>query len=439
MRPNQTMTSWALGLLLLLLPGAAMPARIVSVLDLHNKAGVSESEVAYLTDLARDALTRNLPLDHFTIMTRESILELLPEGTRLSDCLDASCEVEIGRTLGADYVVSGEILTFAGEQRLILKVHHCVSAAFIGSESAAGQDLRELEGKVATTTGLLAERILKYTGEATLGMTPPSPTQPVTRLEDWFIRPEMEHGKGQSGIAMVNLGAGEFLMGSPRYEEDRESDEDRHQVTLTRGFLIGKTEVTQAQWRAVMASNPSHFSGDTRPVENVTFFQSVEFCNELSLREGFQPAYGFRGEEIFWNREADGYRLPTEAEWEYACRAGSQQRFTNGDRQSDVAAISWTRNNSSGRTHDVASRDPNRWGLHDMHGNVWEWCWNWSSPYPTRFAVDPEGPQTGTSRVIRGGSWDNSHEACRSANHNGARPDFKAGVLGFRVARTVFN
>ncbi len=426
---------WVFGLFLWVVPGTALPVTIISVLDLQNNAEVSEAEVAYLTDLARDALARNLPLDHFTIMTRESILELLPPGTRLSDCLDASCEVEIGRTLGADYVVSGEVLNFAGEQRLILKVHHCQTAAFVGSESAAGLGLTELEEEISGTTALLARRIFSHSDQPSVGI--PAPVQPVTNLQDWFIQPETRYGFGETDIVMIPLGPGEFLMGSPRYEKDRERNEDRHQVTLTQGFLLGKTEVTQDQWRAVMGSNPSRFEGGRLPVENITFAQCVGFCNSLSEKEGLELAYGFRGEEIFWNREANGYRLPTEAEWEFACRAGSLGRFYNGDRSEDLAVISWFRNNSSGKTHPVASLGPNEWGLYDMHGNVWEWCWNWSAAYPTRFAVDPQGPQTGASRVIRGGSWDNSPEACRSANHNSAKPGFKAAVVGFRVARTV--
>ncbi len=428
---------------MVVMPGMASANRIVSVLDLRNSAGMTDAESAYLTDLARDALARNLSLDHFTILTRESILELLPEGTRLSDCLDASCEVEIGRTLGADYVVSGEVLLFAGEQRLILKAHHCLSAAFIGSETTAGITLKELEGSVAGTTSLLAERINKHSGADLMGVATPQEGTPVIDLDDWLIKPEIfgspvrGNRTNDVGQAMVHIEAGEFLMGSPRYETAREQNEDRHQVTLTRSFLISATEVNQEQWYSVMATRPSRFEGSRRPVENITFDDCIEFCNQLSIMEGLAPVYGRRDGNIYWNRESDGYRLPTEAEWEYACRAGSQKRFANGDLASDLQKLSWYRNNSTGRSHDVASRVPNNWGLHDMHGNVWEWCWNWSAEYPTRFAVDPEGPHQGYSRVIRGGSWDNPAEACRSANHNGAKPGFHGPILGFRIARTV--
>ena len=425
-------------LMTVLLPGFAFSAGIISVLDLQNNAGLSDPEISYLTDLSRDALARNLPLEHFTIMTRESILELMPEGTRLSDCLDAACEVEIGRTLGADYVVSGEVLDFASEKRLILKVHHCDSAAFIGSESAAGISLKELESSIAGTTALLAERIRKHSGIDLVGVVSPLQGQPVISLDDWFIQPETSYQSGLT-VSMISIEPGEFLMGSPRYEADRQQDEDRHQVTLTRGFYLGITEITQDQWYAVMGSKPGHFEGGVFPVENVSFAQCVEFCNKLSKMEGLQPAYGFKKDEIFWNRDANGYRLPTEAEWEYACRSGSQSRFANGDSYADLRAISWSRHNSSGRTHEVASRQANNWGLYDMHGNVWEWCWNWSSTYPTRFSVDPEGPHNGSSRVIRGGSWVNPQAACRSANHNSAKPGFKAPILGFRVARTAGN
>ncbi len=416
---------------------------IVSVLDLKNTAGVSDAEATYLTDLARDALARSLPLQQFTIMTRESILELLPEGTRLSDCLDASCEVEIGRTLGADYVVSGEVLNFAGEQRFILKAHHCYSAAFIGSESAAGISLKDLEKAVSGTTQKLAQRINLHAGSSSwkVPMTPPG--APVTSIDEWLLKPEslgLPVGGNKTtdlGLVLVNVSAGSFLMGSPRYEEDREQDEDRHQVILTNDFLISATEISQDQWFRIMATNPSRFDGPGRPVENITFNQCVEFCNQLSMVEGLVPAYGRHGGVIYWNRESNGYRLPTEAEWEYACRAGSQKRFASGDNNTNLHGLSWFRNNSTGRTHDVASKAPNNWGLHDMHGNVWEWCWNWSAPYPPLFATDPEGPNSGTSRVIRGGSWDNPASACRSANHNGAKPGFHGGILGFRVARSV--
>lgn len=430
-------------LILAVTPGLARSAAVVSVLDLNNNAALSQSETSYLTDLARDALARNLPLDHFTIMTRESILELLPEGTRLSDCLDASCEVEMGRTLGADYVVSGEVLLFAGEFRLILKVHHCNSAAFIGSEKAGGVSLKDLENTMAGTTELLAQRIKKHSGVGLFGVAAPLAGEPVISLDDWIIKPESGFisGRPSSGkkTGMVRITAGEFLMGSPRYEEGRGKDEDRHQVTLTQGFLMSATEVTQDQWYSVMGSTPSRTASGTLPVENITFSQCVEYCNALSKMEGLKPAYGFRNNKIFWNRESTGYRLPTEAEWEYSCRAGSQDRFTNGNNQADLRAVAWFQNNSTGGTQSVGSRQPNEWGLYDMHGNVWEWCWNWSMAYPTRFAVDPEGPDEGYSRVIRGGAWDTSAEACRSANHNSAKLGFKAGVLGFRVVRTVLD
>ncbi len=428
--------------LLVLLPTQASATKIISVLDLNNRALLSEAETSYLTDLARDALARNLPLQEFTIMTRESILELLPEGTRLSDCLDASCEVEIGRTLGADYVVSGEVLAFGKEIRLLLKVHHCQSAAFIGSESGAGVALKEVEASVPLASGNLADLILRHSGG--LGRISPSPIKqnPVTSLDDWILKPETQFGVKANhlglAIGMVRISAGEFLMGSPRYEKDRDRDEDRHQVTLSRGFLLSSTEITQDQWFGVMGTFPSRFEGGSRPVENITFAECIEFCNQLSQQENLTPVYGQRGGEIFWNREASGYRLPTEAEWEYACRAGSQKRYTNGDLSDDLIRVAWCRYNSTGQTQDVGQRLPNSWGLYDMHGNVWEWCWNWSEKYPTRFAVDPEGPDSGVGRVIRGGSWDNSLEACRSANHNSAKPGFHGGVLGFRVARTVF-
>jgi formylglycine-generating enzyme required for sulfatase activity len=234
---------------------------------------------------------------------------------------------------------------------------------------------------------------------------------------------------------MVRIEPWSFTMGSPGDEPDRDRDENQHQVTLTQGFLMSATEVTQAQYEAVMGSNPSEFKGASRPVEQVSWYDAVKFCNALSEREGLTAAYNVSGEDVTWNRDADGYRLPTEAEWEYACRAGTTTRFHSGDDDSDLELVGWYDGNSGLETHDVRTKQPNAWGLYDMHGNVWEWCWDWYGDYGGN-ATDPAGPRSFLIRVLRGGGWYYNAQSCRSALRFSNFPDDRYSFNGFRVVRS---
>jgi formylglycine-generating enzyme required for sulfatase activity len=212
---------------------------------------------------------------------------------------------------------------------------------------------------------------------------------------------------------MVYIQPGTFMMGSPSNESERDSDERQHKVTLTKGFYMGATEVTQAQWKAVMGNNPSYFKGDNRPVEQVSWNDCKEFIRKLNRQEG-----------------TDKYRLPTEAQWEYACRAGSKKRFCFGDSDSRLGDYVWYSNNSSSKTHSVAQKKPNAWGLYDMHGNIWEWCQDGFGKYPLSHVTDPEGP---SNRVLRGGSWNNNARNIRSANRNRNNPDNRNSNIGFEL------
>jgi formylglycine-generating enzyme required for sulfatase activity len=220
---------------------------------------------------------------------------------------------------------------------------------------------------------------------------------------------------------MVVIPAGEFTMGSPESEPDRDSDESpRHPVRIPRAFAMARTEVTQAEWRALMGSSPSDFSscGDDCPVEQVSWNDAREFARRLSEKTGKH------------------YRLPSEAEWEYACRAGGTDRFCGGD---DAGSVAWYDQNSGGKTQRVAQKRPNAFGLYDMSGNVREWtedCWN--SSYAG-------APSNGSAwlvgdcslRVFRGGSWDASLRLLRSALRGRNSTDFRKLILGFRLARTL--
>jgi formylglycine-generating enzyme required for sulfatase activity len=237
------------------------------------------------------------------------------------------------------------------------------------------------------------------------------------------------------GMAMVWIKPGRFLMGSPQGELNRVWDEDQHEVTITRPFLLSAREVTQGQWEAVMEGNPSHFKGSAdQPVEKVGWIDAVEFCNRLSARENLTPVYIIRGEEVTWNRGASGYRLPTEAEWEYACRAGTGTRYCLGDEEADLDRAGWFADNCAAKTHPVGGKTANAWGLYDMHGNVWEWCYDWYGPYEGN-AKDPVGSVPGPGRVVRGGSWGNYPQNCRSALRNYAFPGPSYLLIGLRPVR----
>jgi formylglycine-generating enzyme required for sulfatase activity len=244
----------------------------------------------------------------------------------------------------------------------------------------------------------------------------------------------------------VTVPAGHFLMGSPPDEAGSKVDEVQHTVRIGRAFALAVTEVTQALWEEVMGGNPSYFTGcPDCPVDRVSWYDALSFCNELSRRQGLVPVYGRDGDQIVWNPAANGYRLPTEAEWEYACRAGTTTAFHTGDCLDPQLAnydgyrplAGCTDGLSRGESVPVGSLGANAWGLHDMHGNLAEWCWDHYGPYPRRDVGDPRGPAGGPFRIVRGGCWENAARRCRSANRQAMPPDRRIDMIGLRLARTV--
>jgi len=222
------------------------------------------------------------------------------------------------------------------------------------------------------------------------------------------------------GMAFVYIEPGTFMMGSPSNEKNRDDDETQHRVTLTKGYYLQTTEVTQGQWKAIMGNNPSNFKncGDDCPVENVSWNDVQEFIKKVNQREGINV-----------------YRLPTEAEWEYACRAGSTTSYCFGNRSDGLEAYAWYTSNSGGKPHPKVQKQPNAWGLYDMYGNVWEWCADWYGDYPSGSVTDSKGPSSGKSRVSRGGSWNSLARFCRSAFRGRDFPGNRSSILGFRLAR----
>ena len=216
-------------------------------------------------------------------------------------------------------------------------------------------------------------------------------------------------------MEMVYVAPGSFTMGSPESEEDRFDNETQHRVTLTKGYWLGKYEVTQRQWGSVMGNNPSSSKGPDRPVENVSW----EDCQRFIAKVDAEARRQFGG----------GARLPTEAEWEYACRAGTTGPYGGNGNLDDMG---WYGGNSGDTTHPVGQKLANAWGFHDMHGNVWEWCQDWYGAYQGN-ENDPRGSASGVLRVLRGGGWCDDARDCRSAGRDGCNPGYRDDDGGFRL------
>jgi formylglycine-generating enzyme required for sulfatase activity len=238
---------------------------------------------------------------------------------------------------------------------------------------------------------------------------------------------------------MVYVEGGTFQMGSNNGDSD---EKPVHTVTVG-GFYLGKYEVTQKEWREVMGSNPSNFKGDNLPVEQVSWQEAVEYCNRRSVKEGLVPAYSGSGDSITCNFKATGYRLPTEAEWEYAAKGGNKGGPVYEYSGSNSAGtVAWYTGNSGSTTHPVGTKQANSLGLYDMSGNVWEWCWDWYGNYSSGTQTDPVGPSgpasSGSNRVNRGGGWDGTAQSVRSANRLINTSSDRYYNLGFRLLRPQF-
>ena len=204
---------------------------------------------------------------------------------------------------------------------------------------------------------------------------------------------------------------------------------DRVRKTVS-SFYMGKYEVTQREYREIMGANPSQFTGDDLPVERVSWFDAIEYCNRRSLKEGLTPAYFINNANsnitVIWNRNANGYRLPTEAEWEFACRAGFTTRDTTNTNIANIAGENGIR-----MTANAGSYAPNAFGLYDMFGNVWEWCWDWFGYYKNTIETDPIGAASGPDRIFRGGGWGDSY--AKSGYRGQQNPLYRSNQIGFRV------
>lgn len=279
--------------------------------------------------------------------------------------------------------------------------------------------MADVNHPIHASMSFMYQSIRKFVIAASLwigGVTNPSEAQPPKVITNSI------------GMKLVLIPKGEFVMGSPESEQGRREDETQHEVTISKDFYLGVHEVTQAQYEKVMRKNPSHFQGDVvggenanLPVDSVSWFDAVEFCKVLS--------------DLPEEKKAGRvYRLPTEVEWEYACRAGSKAAYSFGDEEGLLPEYGWFDRNSSGRTHTVGLLEPNRWRLYDMQGNVFEWCSDWYGDYPKNAINAPADAEKFTFRMARGGSLSLDASYCRSALRDGYEPSVRIRDLGFRLA-----
>ncbi len=284
-----------------------------------------------------------------------------------------------------------------------------------------------------TTSGETDPAVVAESNAASDSTPQPQPEGPPTTIQ---------------GYEMVRIEPGEFWMGSPEDEPKRDADEIRHQVELTAPYSLGTTEVTQELWKHVMGSTGSRRKyGERRPVSVDSWCAAILFCNRLSVAEGLDEPYrippGFEDGMVLsqceaksvlveWNRESNGYRLPTEAEWEYAARAGAAYLYAGSDSLGDVG---WYYVNAVQVHQEVATKQANDWGLYDMSGNASEWVWDRYGDYPKGTVTDPVGQSIGTERVLRGGSSGNNAVYCRCAWRGHSTPGDPS--VGIRLARSV--
>jgi formylglycine-generating enzyme required for sulfatase activity/tRNA A-37 threonylcarbamoyl transferase component Bud32 len=325
--------------------------------------------------------------------------------------------------------------------------HDLAEAAFIAWSSKAQPLAGCLEREAASVKGAAAKALLAET-DALLAETIKLDSAKLSAASATELRSlqsrlcvlkaGIKFDLSPNGTQTVDLGGGvkidlawcpggSFMMGSPKSETERSDGETQHRVTLTKGFWIGKTEVTQLQWETVMGNNPSRFKGADMPVETVSWDDCQAFIGKLNAK--LETVSTFANTlTADKNLKLGKFRLPTEAEWEYACRAG-----TTGTYAGVLADMGWYFDNSGNATHAVGLKKANAWGLYDMHGNVWEWCQEWYGDYPSSDVTDPAGPASGVNRIFRGGCWFGNAWYCRSAYRGWNRQDFRFSFLGFRL------
>lgn len=344
-------------------------------------------------------------------------------------------------THGAKLPLYDMLQTHARRDELLALALEGASATRISrSRFSQGPEVARME--IKTTERQVREKVIKREASLFRKEEVEWVTKTQKRTESVLVkRPsrlrhvEIQDAAGQIlGVqTLVRIPRGTFTMGSPPDSALRGDDELRHDVTLTKPFYVGQAPVTQGFWVAIQNHNPSFFQGEKLPVEQISFFDAARFCNALSEMENLTPVYEINDTEVLWvHRGQAGYRMLTEAEWEYACRADTQTTYFCGEELTKVHATFGR--NQGARTTNWDLFQPNPWGLYDVHGNVWEWCFDGYGRYETGDVMDPVNDRDVEARVARGGSWASENSECRSATRNSYSPWHHHNNVGFRIA-----
>ena len=382
------------------------------------------SSVADLVELLRSEVTDQRIRDHFvgacgiSFMAGAAELEKLRAAGASAALLDLVASKPVQEKVEADYW--SDVRGTPGTKGLEEYLRRYPEGAFIESARALLLYRNAMQLRETVKSRMAAKRWAEAAAAAN-ALVELTPADPEARkwAETLNQRLASEARLSKLGQELTNVGlefvpvpAGAFTMGS---NNGRPNERPTHSVQISQAFEMARTEVTQAQWQWLMGNNPSQFRSPRRPVEQVTWNDTQEFIRKLNERDD-----GYR------------YRLPTEAEWEYAARAG-----TDDDYAGNLDAMAWYKNNAAGATHEAGSKEPNGFGLYDMHGNVWEWCADFYAEgyYSTSPIVDPKGPESGSTRVVRGGSWYYAADQQRSTFRLGMAPLFRNANFGFRLVR----
>jgi sulfatase modifying factor 1 len=386
---------------------------VITVLDFKT-SGVSEQEMKAIISLISNTLFKTGKFTVIDVTQRELLLKEIEFS--LSGCVEEFCQIEIGKQLSAEMIVVGRIDKVGNNLILTSKVLETQTAKTVRVADGVYRDLDELVRNIGIFCVELA------------GLPPPADA-PKKESPSTTSSTEIKRQPAPPGFVLVE--AGSFRMGS----NDGDKERPVHSVTISRSLFISQYEATQKQWREVMGKNPSSFTGDNLPVQNINWYEVVEYCNRLSRNEGLTPCYSGSGDNIECDFLANGYRLPTEAEWEYAARGGKKSRGYIYAGSNSAKQVSWYNDNSKNQIQPVGQKLPNELGLYDMSGNVSEWCWDWYGNYSPSAQTDPCGPLGGSNRVNRGGAWYRSALTLRSASRDEWPMALGTGYLGFRPVR----
>ena len=315
------------------------------------------------------------------------------------------------------------------------------AGALLGVGGWLGQGLCLLVIGLALRLGWNAQPVLVGAPVPPVAKKPEPIRQPAKKPEPaWPPRKRRLVEDIPGLLEMMELPGGTFQMGSPDTDDlARDREKPQHSVTVS-AFAIARYPVTRQLYREILGRSPEQWkeTGDDQlPANYLTWFDAVKFCNALSAKQGLRPCYRIDGDRVDWDRKANGYRLPTEAEWEYAVRAGTTTRWFFGDDDAELSRYAWFTSNSGGRVHPVGEKKSNPWNLHDMIGNVWDWCWDWFGDYSKDAAavIDPIGSSTGVGRVLRGGAYWGEGRYLRSADRFRDEPENRLDLVGVRCVR----